>query len=80
MVNNMSITHFTDKAFIITFEEAAGGFGCRRYGIKGIYNKKNLAEIAFAKLNKEAEYDMSILYKMKEVSLNDETVLFNYHY
>ena len=66
----MSITHFTDKAFIITFEEAAGGFGCRRYGIKGIYNKKNLAEIAFAKLNKEAEYDMSISYKMKEVTLN----------
>jgi hypothetical protein len=80
MVNNMSITHFTDKAFIITFEEAAGGFGCRRYGIKGIYNKKNIAEIAFAKLEKEAQHDMSISYNIKEVSLNDETVLFNYHY
>jgi hypothetical protein len=75
----MSLTHFANKAFIIIFDESTG-FGCKRYGIQGIYNKKNIAEIALAKLNEETLHDMSISYNIKEVSLNDKTALFNYYY
>ena len=76
----MSLTHFTDKAFVITFEEPTDRIGCMRYGIKGIYNKKNLAEIALAKLNKESDKKSDTQYEIQETSLNDETVLFVYHY
>jgi|APGre2960657423_1045063.scaffolds.fasta_scaffold170214_1 hypothetical protein len=74
----MSLTHFTNKAFIITFEESTGRPGCVRYGIKGIYNNKNLAKIDFDKYVNPK--NRNTIFKLQEVTLNDEHVLFNYHY
>ena len=77
--NNM-ITHFTNKAWLVTFEHRTGGFGCCDYGIHGIFNKKNLAEIALEKLNKNIKFNDNITYSIKEVNLNEKQVLFQFLY
>jgi len=47
----MSLTHFTEKAWLITWESSGGGnLYSRQYGIYGIYNKKPLAKLAFDEL------------------------------
>ena len=74
------ITHFSDKVWLVIFEQATGGYGCRQYGIHGIFNKKNLAENALKKLNDSSMNDSRIGYSIKEVNMNDKTVLFEYYY
>jgi len=74
------ITHFSDKVWLVIFEHATGGYGCREYGIHGIFNKRNLAEIALNKLNDSSENDMRISYRIKEVNMKDKFVLFDYYY
>jgi len=74
------ITHFTDKAWIVIFEQRPGGFGNCNYGIHGIFNKKNLAEIALDKLNKNIKFYDKITYSIKEVNLNEKQVLFQFLY
>ena len=76
--NNM-ITHFANKAWIVIFEQSPGGFGNRNYGIHGIFNKKNLAEIAIDKLQKESNNSRSD-YELQEVGLNEDKELFAFHY
>lgn len=76
----MSLTHFTNKAWLITWERMGGGFGCRQYGIAGIYNKKNLAQIDLDKLNKQSINDSRISYKLQEVGLNENKHLFSFDY
>ena len=76
----MQITHFSDKAWLVTWERRGGGFGCLQYGIHGIYNKPNLAQIALDKLNEESINDPRIVYKMQEVSMNNSHQLFEYNY
>ena len=74
------ITHFTDKAWIVIFEQSPGGFGNRNYGIHGIFNKKNLAEIALKNLNKNIKFYDKITYSIKEINLNEKQVLFQFLY
>lgn len=76
----MKITHFAGKAWLITWEHQGGGFGCRQYGIKGIYNKPTLAQIALDKLNEFSKNDPRIEYKLREVTLTDDHQLFEYFY
>jgi hypothetical protein len=78
----MKITHFTQKAWLITWERSGGGFGCQQYGICGIYNKKNLAEIAIDKLKAESIKSKfsQIDYKLQEVGLNENKQLFSFDY
>ena len=76
----MSLTHFSNKAWLITWERMGGGFGCRQYGISGIYNKNNLAQIDLDKLNKESINDSRISYKLQEVGLNENKHLFSFDY
>ena len=74
------ITHFANKAWIVTWEIAGNGLGCRNYGIHGIFNKKNLAEIALENLNKNIKFYNKITYSIKEVNLNEKQVLFQFLY
>ena len=76
----MKITHFTQKAWLITWERRGGGFGCQQYGICGIYNKKNLAQIDLDKFNEESINDSRINYKLQEVGLNENKQLFSFDY
>ena len=76
----MSLIHFTNKAWLITWERSGGGFRCRQYGICGIYNKKNLAQIDLDKFNKESSNDLRIDYKLQEVGLNENKQLFSFDY
>lgn len=71
------ITHFSDKAWLVTWVRQGGGFGCYQYGIHGIYNKPNLAQDALDKLNKEST---RIEYKIKEVSMDNSHQLFDFNY
>lgn len=76
----MKIIHFSDKAWLITWERQGGGFGCRQYGISGIYNKPKLAQIALDELNEKSKNDSRIEYKIKEVSIDKDEQLFEYYY
>jgi len=77
----MSLTHFTEKAWLITWESSGGGnLYSRQYGIYGIYNKKNLAQIDLDKLNKESKNNSRIDYELQEVGLNENKELFAFHY
>lgn len=74
------ITHFSDKVWLVIFEEATGSYGCCQYGIHGIFNKKNLAENALEKVKKSSKNNSRIGYRIKEVNMNDKVVLFEYFY
>jgi len=75
----MKITHFTQRAWLITWERRGGCFGCQQYGICGIYNKKNLAQIDLDKFNKESSNDLRIDYKLIPIcgsTSNAHTILY----
>ena len=76
------ITHFTNKAWIVTWEIAGGGFGCRNYGICGIYNKKNLADIAADKCKKEYKLEKRKFadVQIQEITLDGSHKLFEFLY
>jgi hypothetical protein len=77
----MKITHFTEKAWLVTWERTSGrALYSRQYGIYGIYNDKNLAEIAIDKLQKESINNSRIDYELQEVGLNEDKELFAFHY
>lgn len=74
------ITHFSDKVWLVIFEQSTGGYGCRQYGVHGIFNKKNLAENALKKLDEISMNNSRIGYSIKEVNMKDKIVLFDYFY
>jgi hypothetical protein len=78
------ITHFADKAWLVTWERQSGGFGCYQYGVVGIYNKPNLAQTVLNDLvseeNKKGFYDNKTSYCIKEVGLNENKQLFEFLY
>lgn len=74
------LTHFANKAWLVTFEHRTGGFGCYDYGVCGIFNKKNLAEIALDKLKKQNNNNNRKEFKIQEINLDGEHVLFNFVY
>ena len=76
----MKITHFIEKAWLVTWERTDNRASySRQYGIYGIYNDKNLAEIAIDKLKKESN-NSRIDYELQEVGLNEDKELFAFHY
>lgn len=76
----MKTTHFTEKAWLITWERTDNRSSySRQYGIYGIYNDKNLAEIAINKLKKESN-NSRIDYELQEVGLNEYKELFAFYY
>ena len=82
LVFNNMITHFANKAWIVTWEIAGDGLGCRNYGIYGIYNKKNLADIAADKCKKEYKLQKRRFadVQIQEVTLDGSHQLFQYLY
>lgn len=78
------ITHFADKAWLVTWERQGGGFGCRQYGVHSIHNKPNLAQNVLDKLvqaeNKKGFYDNKTSYCIQEVGLNENKQLFEFLY
>lgn len=82
------MTHFSNKAWIVTFEKPAGGFGCRSYGIMGIFNKPTLATNKLNQLNEQKrdaqkrgdEREKWTEYLIQEVELNSVTKLFSFNY
>jgi hypothetical protein len=76
------ITHFTNKAWLVTWESIGPGLGCMSYGIHGIYNKENLAKEAADLLKKNHNWrePNTFTIKVKEVSLDGTHELFNYVY
>jgi len=82
LVLTSMITHFTNKAWLVTWEIIGPGMGCMSYGIHGIYNKENLANEAMINLKKNHEWRKSqtCTVKVKEVSLDGTHELFKYVY
>ena len=78
----MKITHFTNKAWLVTWEVVGPGLGCMSYGIHGIYNKENLANEAAVLLKKNHKWRKPQIFsiKVKEVSLDGTHELFQYNY
>jgi hypothetical protein len=77
----MSLTHFTEKAWLITWESSGGGnLYSRQYGTYGIYNKKSLAKLAFDELLQKESINSRINYELQEVGLNECKELFAFHY
>ena len=72
------ITHFSDKVWLVVFEELTGSLRCHISGIHGIFTEKNLAENALEKLNESCR-GSRISYSIKEVNMNDKFVLFDYY-
>ncbi len=72
--------YFTSKAYLVTFEQSGGGFGCRQYGIAAICNKTKEAQIQLERLNKESENNSRIEYKIQEIGLNEHKELFQFYY
>ncbi len=76
------ITHFTNKAWLVTWECMGYSMGCMSYGIHGIYNKENLANEAAVLLKKNHKWREPQIFsiKVKEVSLDGTHELFQYNY
>lgn len=76
--------HFTSKMYLITYDKAAGGFGCREYGIVKVFNKRKEAlNFLEALKEKTPEYRASkITYDFKEIDLDNPltTKLFEFLY
>lgn len=76
------ITHFTKKAFLVTYEQASGGFGCIRYVLAGIRNKRSAAEILLKQVRDKHAKDFRPIssLKIQEVELDVEATIFNFNY
>jgi hypothetical protein len=76
------ITHYTNKAWLVTWECIGPGMGCVSYGIHGIFNKENLAKDAAVHLKKNHNWrePQTFTIMVKEVSLDGTHELFNYVY
>jgi hypothetical protein len=76
------ITHYTNKAWLVTWEFLGPRMSCVSYGIHGIYNKENLAKEAAELLKKNHNWRKpnTFAIKVKEVSLDGTHELFNYVY
>lgn len=76
------MTRFTDKVWLVTFEERRGYN--RIYGIKGIFNKESSAKALFDSLNpeqmKKPLYERKFEYKIQQVTLNGDYRLFEFNY
>jgi len=72
--------HFSDKCWMVLYEQSGGGFGCRQYGIVAICNKPKEADDILAKYNEASRNNSRIEYKIKEVPLSGNTQLFEFLY
>ena len=76
------ITHFSNKAFLVTYEQSSGGLGCRKYVLAGIKNKRAAAETLMSEVAEKHKHDFHKIHdlKIQEVELNQEAAIFNYEY
>lgn len=81
-----SLTHFTSKMYLVTYEQTTG-LGCRDYGIMSVHNKPQSAHAALKKLIKEQDKKDEPLgrkcrFDLKTVDINSpfRTKLFEYLY
>jgi hypothetical protein len=76
------ITHFSNKAFLVTFERVTASYGCRKYVLAGIRNKRIAAETLMSEVEDFYKKSCRTIenLRIQEVQLNLEHDLFSYEY
>lgn len=76
------ITHFTNKAYLVTYEQQSGGFGCCKYVLAGIKNKRTAAETLIKEVEIKHSNDFRKIsdLKIQEVELDEEAAIFHFNY